>query len=163
MGEADLRAFDLSRACLAAEVPDDLDDVGDAGGAERVALGEQAAAGVDRDLAADLGRAFVDQLAGLALAAEAEVLVVQELGGGEAVVQLDLAEVLGADAGLLVGFLGGARVSVLMSNIVGLRSCYGSDVRTEAATQTGFVVNCFAFSADIRTAAAAPSPVGQHM
>ena len=30
-----------------------------------------------------------------------------ELGGGEAVVQLDQVEVLGADAGLLVGLLGG--------------------------------------------------------
>src|SRR4030067_535845 len=45
----------------------------------------------------------------------------------------------------------------------GLRACQGSDLRAEAATQTGFVVYCFAFSADMRTSAAAPSPVGQHM
>src|SRR5213593_1213095 len=55
------------------------------------------------------------------------------------------------------------RVSVLISNIVGLRGVYGSDVRTDAATHTGFLVNWRAFSADISTAAAAPSPVGQHM
>ncbi len=41
-------------------------------------------------------------------------------------------------------------VTVLMSNIVGLRSCQGSEERTDAATQTGFVVNCLAFSTDGR-------------
>src|SRR5438128_9937057 len=55
------------------------------------------------------------------------------------------------------------RVSVLLSNIVGLRGVYGSEVRTDAATHTGFCVNCLAFSADMRTAAAAPSSVRQHM
>src|SRR3990170_8098219 len=59
--------------------------------------------------------------------------------------------------------LAALRVTVFTSNIVGLRSCQGSEVRAEAATQTGFVVYWRAFSADMRTAAAAPSPVGQHI
>ena len=36
-----------------------------------------------------------------------EVVVVEELGGGEAVVELDEVEVVGADAGVLVGLVGG--------------------------------------------------------
>src|SRR6266498_4772324 len=64
---------------------------------------------------------------------------------------------------LVYASLAAMRVTVLMSNIVGLRSLYGSEVRTDAATHTGFVVYCLALSADIRIAAAAPSPVGQHM
>ena len=39
--------------------------------------------------------------------AQHQVVVVHELGGGEAVVQLDEVEVVGADAGLLVGLRGG--------------------------------------------------------
>src|SRR5262245_10701348 len=58
--EADLGAFDLAAAGFTAQVPDDLTDVGDARRAERVPLREQAAAGVDGDLAADTRRAFVD-------------------------------------------------------------------------------------------------------
>ena len=53
------------------------------------------------------GRAGVDEVAGAAGLAEAEVVVVEELGGGEAVVELDEVEVVGADAGLLVGLVGG--------------------------------------------------------
>ena len=55
------------------------------------------------------------------------------------------------------------RVSVLTSGMVRSRSVYGSEVRTDAATLTGVAVNCRIFSSDMRTAAAAPSPVGQHM
>ena len=49
------------------------------------------------------------------LLAQHEVVVVDQLGGGEAVVQLDEVEVLGPDAGRLVGLLGrvpGQRVHV---------------------------------------------------
>src|SRR3990172_337142 len=59
--------------------------------------------------------------------------------------------------------LAALRVTVFTSNIVGLRSCQGSEVRAEAATQTGFVVCWRAFSADMRTGGAAASPVGQHI
>src|SRR3990172_3561972 len=55
------------------------------------------------------------------------------------------------------------RVSVLMSGIVRSRCVHGSDVSTDAATRIGFVVNWRAFSMLHRIAAAAPSPVGQHM
>src|SRR5581483_3775054 len=49
----------------------------------------------------------VDELAGLAGLAQPEVVVVDELGGGEAVVELDEVEILGPDTGRLVGPVGG--------------------------------------------------------
>ena len=163
MRHADLRAFDLAVAGLAAQVPDDFADVGDAGRAERVALREEAAAGVHGDLAADVRRALVDHAAGFAFAADAEVLVVQQLGGGEAVVELDQVEVLGPDAGLLVRDLRGVAGERVDVGMVRSRSVYGSLVSTEAATLIGCVVYWRALSIEQRIAAAAPSPVGQHM
>src|SRR5438094_2512157 len=115
VGEPRLRAFYLTRAGFPAQVPDDLDDVGDTGRAEWVALGKQSAAGVDGNLPADIGRAFVDHAPGLALAAELEVLVVQQLSSSEAVVQLDHVEVFRANARLLVRLrrgVAGERVDV---------------------------------------------------
>ena len=53
------------------------------------------------------GRAGQEEVGRAALLAQPEVVVVDELGGGEAVVQLDEVEVVGPDAGLLVGLLGG--------------------------------------------------------
>src|SRR5262245_60132311 len=118
--EADLRAFDLAGTGLAAEVEDHFCDVRDAGRAERVALRKKPARGVDhsvsrlrvglddegsyvlfelrRDIVAEPRGAAGNVLDGFAIAAEAEVLVVEELGGREAVVELDLDEVLRADA-----------------------------------------------------------------
>ena len=49
--------------------------------------------------------ALVDHPTGLAVPAQPEVLVVQQLRGGEAVVQLDQVQVVRADAGPLVGEL----------------------------------------------------------
>src|SRR5262245_35291500 len=51
--EACPRPIDLSRARLAAELRHDLADLRRAGGADRMALGLEAAGGVDRNLAAE--------------------------------------------------------------------------------------------------------------
>ena len=91
--------FDLARARGAAEMLRHLEDVGDAGGAERMPLGQQAARDVHGDAAAPLDLALVDHAARLAVGAQPEVLVVQQLGGGEAVVELDQVEVVRTDAG----------------------------------------------------------------
>jgi hypothetical protein len=92
---------------------------------------------------------------------------VHQLGGGEAVVQLDEVEVLGADAGLLVGDAGrvaGERVDVgqhLAALLVrvggehrrrdldGARCCSSDSVRSFASLTT--------------TAAAAPSQLAEHI
>src|SRR5260370_17514153 len=94
MGQADPGPLDLPRPGLAAQVGGHLVDVGDAGRPERVALGQQAAGDVDRDLAVTPRAAAVDPLAGPALRAQSEVVVVAQFGGGEAVLQLDQVEVL---------------------------------------------------------------------
>ena len=58
-----LRPFDLSVAGFASQMGGHLVDVGDAGGAERVALGQQPARHVDRDLPVPPRAPLVDQLA----------------------------------------------------------------------------------------------------
>ncbi len=80
----------------AAELPHELRALREPGGAERVALREQAARRVGDELAAVGVVAVPDELLGLALLAEAERLVGEELVGGEAVVELDDVHVLGA-------------------------------------------------------------------
>ena len=113
--EADPGAFDLAVAGLAAKVVADLPDVGDAGRRDRVALRLEAARDVDRGRAVAPRRTRLEEVDRAALLAQHEVVVVDELGGGEAVVQLDEVEVGRADAGRFVGLLGraaGQRVDV---------------------------------------------------
>src|ERR1700691_6527120 len=101
----------ILRALVLGEMPHDLADVGDTGRAEWMTLAEQSARYVHRIVAAEarvLAAARVNERAGLAVAAEAEILVVHQLGGGEAIMELGKRDVLGADARLLVGLLGGA-------------------------------------------------------
>src|SRR3712207_288654 len=95
-------AVDLSRAGLAAKLPRELRALGEAGGAERVALGDQPTGRVDDPLAAIRRRPLVDERVSFAGGREAERLVGDQLVGREAVVQLDDVHVLGADTSLLV-------------------------------------------------------------
>src|SRR5947209_18322282 len=67
VGEADLGVGDLAVAGLAPEVGGDLVAVGDAGGADGVALGDEAIAGVDGRAADSLRRAGHDELYGASL------------------------------------------------------------------------------------------------
>src|SRR3954452_6448574 len=55
------RAGHLTRAGLAPQLQHDLVDLAQAGRADRLAVGEAAAVGVDRQAAADRGRAALDQ------------------------------------------------------------------------------------------------------
>ena len=76
-----------------------LDDLRDARRADRMALRLQPAAGVDRGLATQHRAARLEPLPGCSRVAEAEVLVGDELGDREAVVDLGEVDVLGSDAG----------------------------------------------------------------
>src|ERR1043166_2873116 len=96
--EAELRALDLAFVRLAPQVRRHLVDVGDAGRAERVPLREQTTGDVHRNLAAECDGAAVDHLTGFTVLAQTGVLVVQDLGGREAVVALGEIEVF-ASAG----------------------------------------------------------------
>ena len=102
MLEGDLRAGDLALVGGAAELPDQLGALREAGGAERMALREETARRVRDELAAVRVVAVVDEFLRLAFLAETERLVREELVGGEAVVELDDLHVLRAEAGLLV-------------------------------------------------------------
>ena len=76
---------DLTCVGVAAQLPGELGALRQTGGTERVALGDQSTRRVHHPLAA-VGRvAVVDQLAGLALAAELQRLVGQKFVGAEAV------------------------------------------------------------------------------
>ena len=97
----------LALVRLAAQLPRELGALGEAGGAERVALGDQPARGVHDPLPAVGGVLGVHELVAVALLGEAERLVGDQLVGGEAVVQLDDVDVLRGDLGLLVGLVGG--------------------------------------------------------
>ncbi len=57
----------LARAGAALKLLGDLDHLREAGGADRMALAQQAARGADRDAAAEPGRALFDQAAAFAL------------------------------------------------------------------------------------------------
>jgi len=62
-----------------------------------VALRLEAARHVDGRGAVTPGRPGLEKVDGTALGTQAEVVVVHELSGGEAVVQLDEIEILGAE------------------------------------------------------------------
>jgi len=103
--ERDLRALDLTLLGRAAQVPHELGALREAGGAQRVTLGEQTTRRVRDELAAVGVVAVPDELLRLAFLAQAERLVREELVRGEAVVELDDLDLVGADAGLLVDLL----------------------------------------------------------
>ena len=88
---------------LAPQLPDQLAHLGDGLGRDGLAEARQSAARVDRDPAPDGGVAVAEQALGLTLLAQADVLVPVELEGRREVVDLGEVDVLGADAGLLVG------------------------------------------------------------
>ena len=78
-----------------------------AGGADRMALGLQAAGRVDRQPPALLGQALAHHAVALAGGCEAHRLVLDQLGDGEAIVGLHEGEVLVGDPGLRAGLLPG--------------------------------------------------------
>ena len=82
----------------AAQLMHDLVELPQAGGAHRMAFGQQAAAGVDRDLAIDRGAALGGPEGPLAARHQAQILAVDHLGDREAVVQFDHIDIGGRDA-----------------------------------------------------------------
>src|SRR5438094_10660747 len=125
--EADPRAGDLSRARLAAELAHDLGDHPETGGAERVALGEEPAVGVDRQPPAELGDTVGDQAAALAGLAEAERLVLEDLRDRKTVMELDHVEVAGPEPSAFVGLARGSPDHLEVELVEGLLA----DVRGE--------------------------------
>src|SRR5262249_33718180 len=75
------------------ELPQGEDRLHEAGRPHRVAAGDQAPTGIDRELARNGRVAFLDEPAALAVTAEAPVLIGLDLRAGVGVVQLDEAEI----------------------------------------------------------------------
>src|SRR5437016_7300620 len=101
----------ILRTVVTGDVPYDFADIRDAGCAQRVTFGKEAARYVNRRLAAEvrmLPAALVDKLAGFAVFAEAKVLVVHQLRSREAVMQLGEVDILRSDSSLLIRLLGSA-------------------------------------------------------
>ena len=116
MRQADLGVGHLAVTGLATDVRGNLEQVGYAGGADGVPLRQQAARHVHRDLPVAPRAALVDPLAGAAGFAQPQVVVVPQLGGCEAVVQLHQVEIGRIHARILV-----CRVSGVASERVDIR------------------------------------------
>src|SRR6202022_5011074 len=78
-GDPDSGALDLPARCLALELPGQLADLRDGLGGDGFAEAGQTTGRVDRDPAADGRRAAAQQLFGLALRTETEVLIPVQL------------------------------------------------------------------------------------
>src|SRR5439155_8425985 len=96
-------AVQLAGAGLAAQLPRDLAHLRDGLRGDRLAEAGEAAARVDGDAPTQLGVTRAQQRLGLAFTTQADVLVPVELERGGEVVDLGQREVVGPDAGLVVG------------------------------------------------------------
>src|SRR3984957_11870836 len=102
LGQRDPGPRYLPAARRATQLDDRLDDLSQAGGADRMPASEQAAAGVDRPRAAEPGATASDQRRAAARLGQAELLVDDELRGRSGVMHLDAVQVSGSQPGLLV-------------------------------------------------------------
>ena len=91
--------LDLAAGGLAAELPHRLAHLGDGPGRDGFTEARQPPTRVDRDPATERGVAVAQQAFGLALLAQADVLVPVEFEGEGEVVDLGQTDVLGADVG----------------------------------------------------------------
>ena len=100
-------ALDLTGVGGATQLPGQLGALGEAGRAERVPLGDEAARRVHDPPATVCRLAPLDQATTLAGAAQAQRLVGQQFVDGEAVVQLDDVHIGRSETGLLIDALRG--------------------------------------------------------
>ena len=90
---------------------------GDAGGADRVALGLQAAGGIDRQLAVLLGPAFLDGARALPSRRQSHRFIFDQLGDREAVVGFDKGQIRELHAGFLQRPLPGHRAALELQDV----------------------------------------------
>ena len=96
------RARDLSRARLAAQLDDQLVNLAEAGGPDRVPLRDQSARGIYRQAAADASLASLGEPTTSSILAKPEILDLDDLAHRGGVVDLSDVDVLRADPSLLV-------------------------------------------------------------
>ena len=104
MGVSDFRVIaNLSSTAFAAQLHTDLVDLAQTRGAHRLAIGETAAVGVDRQMAVNASCTVAQQLFLLAVFTEAILSHVNNFGAAVGVLQLDNIYVFGADSSELEG------------------------------------------------------------
>src|SRR2546422_4204115 len=108
VAEADGGASDLAGARLVAELCEDLRGLGNTSGAEWVPAADEAATGIDDDVTTVVAASGRYEGSRLTLLAEAQLLVGDQLGDCEAVVDLGDIDVTGSDTGHPVRRGGGA-------------------------------------------------------
>src|SRR5579864_2341844 len=91
--EPQARPFDLTGASLTPQVEANLVDVRDPRRAKRMALRKKTAGHIYRNTAPASRLSAIDQSSSFAFPAQTEILVMEDLGGREAVVQLDQVQV----------------------------------------------------------------------
>src|SRR5262249_35627764 len=106
--EPDARPVDLTLAGAPAQLGRELVGHPDAGRADRMPVRLQPTGGIDGLLASERGAAVLDEPPALSPCAEPEILVVQDLGDGEAVVHLGEVDLGRPDPRLRVRLLGRA-------------------------------------------------------
>ncbi len=105
-GEAHFCTLYLTCTRLAPKLPEYFTDLGNTGRADRMPLGQETAAGIDRAAATKLCHALVNKFSALAGLAQAQLLIHQEFGRRGRVVSLDNLEILRPKPGLLVCLVG---------------------------------------------------------
>ena len=103
VNQGDFRAFDLTRTALAAQLVHRLGDREQRAWMPGVAMGHEAAVGVDRQLPTEFDATAFHKPASLALGTEAQVLQLDDHHRSETVVQLGHVDVPGAEAGHRIG------------------------------------------------------------
>src|SRR3989304_10111065 len=98
LGETDLSVpYLIDR--LATTLPDDLIDLGNAGGAHRMSFGEQPPAWVDRNRTIQRSQSLLHRAAPLSLLDESKILSGRDFGDAEAIVHLRHVDITRGDAG----------------------------------------------------------------
>jgi hypothetical protein len=155
---ADPRVPDLVRV-QTPELKDTLVDLPDAGGADRVPLRQQSAAGIDGTVAADPRSSFSGITSALPARYDAEVFGIDDLGDRETIVKFDEIDVRRLDSGLLIGHPRGANGCIKAAEIR-MAGDPGAPARLDRGRMAPPATSCRRSSA-IKSTAAAPSLVGQ--
>jgi hypothetical protein len=107
MSQTHSRILDLALACLATQLPDNLDDLGYTGAAEGMAFAEQSPAGVDRQPSVDVGFAALDCRRVFTLLEQSKTFHPKYLSDAEAVVDFGEVDLVGTNSRPLISILGG--------------------------------------------------------
>ena len=156
---AELGAFDLHVAGAVGELHRGDGMHRHAGGADRMALGFEAAGRIDRQLAVFVDDTVLDGARALALRRKPDRLVDQEFGDGETVMHLGERHVGELDAGLLQSALPGERRAFELENVAARHRQIVLHMLRGAKHDR--LVHVKAVSTSVSTTAAAPSETSE--